>query len=226
VYFFKKDYISKLSISDSNKKEEEILKIEENVFTFKTWNEELKKIEVDSRISKVGVFDFETTHLNGRAVSMSIVLLNLETLKIEKEYYWEFRNPIKMDPESVEIHGLTEEYLQDKPEFIDIYNSEIKSVIDYCDILIAHNSSYDVSVLGRELYENNVLPSYKLRVIDSIPMLKLEMKEKKYNLSFCADFFKVDTKVLTEGINGDFHNALYDCRVLTEVIKKAIEYKG
>jgi len=224
MYLYNRDFAKKKTISDSLKDESLLLgdiNIE-NLRTFSGWNEELEKIPKKDRLDIIGVFDFETTHINGRAVSMSIINYSISSGEVLEEKYWEFKNPVPMDPESVKVHGLTEEYLSDKGDFLSLYKTEIEEVIKRSDCMIAHNSAYDVSVLGRELYSYGVKPDYELRVIDSAPMLKQQMSSKIFNLSFCSDFFNVDKTGLDEGLSTDFHNALYDSRILLEVIKKAM----
>lgn len=210
---------SQLSIEKSLLPEEDLFdNIDStNLMTFKGLYEELRKLPEDISMNNVGIFDFETTHFNGRAISMGYIIYSIKTNEVLASYYWEFKNPVPIDPESFKVHGLSEEDLKDKPSFLELYNSEIRKCIEFCDCSIAHNSDYDVSVLGRELYTYGLSPDFEFKVIDSGPLLKKQIGDRKYNLEFCADHFGVKIQGETE-----FHNALYDCKVLTEVIKKAI----
>lgn len=208
-----------LSLKEKMSNEEDLFEEIDNtnLLTFKGFYEEIRKIPKKDRVETLGIFDFETTHMNGRAVSMGLLIYSLSGNEVLASNYWEFKNPVPIDPESQEIHGLSEEYLSDKDSFIELYNKEIKKNIEFCDSLVAHNSDYDVSVLGRELYSEGIAPTFNIKVIDSAPLLKKQIGDRKYNLEFCADYFNVKIAGKTE-----FHNALYDCKILVEVIKKAI----
>ena len=60
-----------------------------------------------------------------------------------------YLNPHRqVDPEAVQVHGITDEFLQDKPDFKDL----AQKFIDYIRgaVLIIHNAKFDVGFLDQE----------------------------------------------------------------------------
>lgn len=95
-------------------------------------------------------FDLETTGLNiatDRIVEISIIKI-LPTG--EKEIKTELVNPtIPISQESVEIHGITEDKIKDKPTFKDLA-SDFYTFIEGCDLAGFNSNRFDVPLLAEE----------------------------------------------------------------------------
>jgi DNA polymerase-3 subunit epsilon len=95
-------------------------------------------------------FDLETTGLNiatDRIVEISIVKILPNG---DKEIKTELVNPtIPISKESVEIHGITEEKLKDKPTFKELA-SDIDAFIKDCDLAGFNSNRFDVPLLAEE----------------------------------------------------------------------------
>ena len=96
------------------------------------------------------VLDTETTGLDyeagHRIVEIGMVELNNHVPT--GNYFHYYINPErKSDKNAEEIHGLSEEFLRDKPKFFDIVNKFIDFISN--SKIIIHNSSFDLAELNR-----------------------------------------------------------------------------
>lgn len=160
------------------------------------------------------VLDTETTGLDWRNGDRVIEIGCVELLNrsLTGRHYHVYINPERgIDAEAVAVHGITEEFLADKPKFADI-------VADFEDFvrdaeLVIHNASFDVGFLDHEL---NLLGRDRLGalcagVIDTLKMAKEQNPGKKASLDALCDRYAID--------NGHraLHGALLDAELLAEV---------
>ena len=159
------------------------------------------------------VFDTETTGFNpeegDKLVEIGAVELinHVQTGKIFHEYI----NPEREVPEEVvKIHGLTTEFLSDKPKFYEIAQKWIEFVGDD-GILVAHNAEFDIRFINYELKKCN-LPEYDLdNAVDTYAIAKNEFPGARNSLDALCKRFNVDNSART------FHGALLDAQLLAEV---------
>lgn len=194
--------------------------------SIKEWFEDIEMIGEGS-IENLLFFDTETSHMNGYACSFGFILTDIYGNIIEKEYI-EINPGIKMDPEAVAVHGITDEMVSGSQRFVDI-RERIEDLVNKSDILIAFNSIYDIGVLIREYQRLGVIiPDKMLYHMDIMPMLALVVQtydkngKKKRNpkLSEAAQILGVKTE------ENALHNALYDTEIMKEVFFKAKNYEG
>ena len=105
------------------------------------------------------VLDTETTGLDyntgDRIVEIGVV--ELENHIQTSNYFHYYINPErKSDPKAEKIHGLTQEFLADKPLFNEIAEEFLKFISD--SKIIIHNAAFDLGFINSELQKCNMLP--------------------------------------------------------------------
>ena len=98
------------------------------------------------------MLDTETTGLHARLGDRVIEIGCIELLSrsVTERHFHRYVNPEReIDEGAAKVHGLTAEFLADKPKFADI----AKEFVDYVSgaELIIHNAAFDVEFLDREL---------------------------------------------------------------------------
>ena len=121
-----------------------------------------------------------------------------------------------LDPEreseaaALEIHGLTTEFLRDKPKFPEI----AREFLDYVSgaQLIIHNSAFDLSFLNRELDLADLKPmaEHCSGIIDTLRMAKEMHPGKRNSLDALCERYQIDNSART------LHGALLDAQLLAE----------
>jgi len=162
-------------------------------------------------------FDTETTGLDPKEGDKITEIGCVEIIdrKITGNYFREIINPGRKNSlESIEITGLTDEILKDKPIFSEISKAFLEFIGD--SQLIAHNASFDIGFLN---YELNLLGSEPLKnkVIDSLALAKVKFPGKKNNLDILCERFSIDNTKRNK------HGALLDAELLAEVYLKLTE---
>ncbi|HRO35475.1 DNA polymerase III subunit epsilon [Thauera sp.] len=160
------------------------------------------------------VLDTETTGLDWRNGDRVIEIGCVELLDrgLTGRHYHVYINPGRgIDAEAVAVHGITEEFLADKPKFADI-------VADFEDFvrdaeLVIHNASFDVGFLDAEL---DRLGRAKLGVlcagvVDTLKLAKEQNPGKKASLDALCDRYEIDNA------HRELHGALLDAELLAEV---------
>ncbi|MBR1398595.1 MAG: DNA polymerase III subunit epsilon [Alphaproteobacteria bacterium] len=158
-------------------------------------------------------FDTETTGIypeNGdRLVEIGAVELinHLPTGKIFHKYI----NPQRDVPEEVvKIHGLTNEFLADKPVFADIAQEWI-DFIGEDGIFVAHNAEFDMRFINFELKKLGYETYEWDRVVDTLAIARNQFPGARNNLDALCKRFNIDNSART------FHGALLDAQLLSEV---------
>lgn len=160
------------------------------------------------------VLDTETTGLDWRNGDRVIEIGCVELLNrnLTGRHFHVFINPGRgIDAEAVAVHGITEEFLADKPKFAAIVDDFEAFVRD--GELIIHNANFDVGFLNHEL---SLLGRPKLDVlcggvIDTLKMAKEQNPGKKASLDALCDRYEIDNGHRT------LHGALLDAELLAEV---------
>ena len=120
----------------------------------------------------------------------------------------------EIDQEAIALHGITNEFLTDKPNFAGIADEFIEFVRDA--ELIAHNAPFDVSFLEAELERIPGAPSiFSLMhggaAVDTLSMAKEKRPGKRNSLDALCRDYKIDASERT------LHGALLDAELLTRV---------
>ena len=154
------------------------------------------------------VLDTETTGLDPtqhKLIEIGCVeLIN----RIPGRTYHTYINPQrKVDYGAFKVHGLDNDFLDDKPLFNDIA-FEFIEFIQGAELII-HNAPFDVGFLNRELKFASTRIDLMCSVLDSLVLAKSKV-QGKCNLDALAKKFKVKAK-------RDLHGALLDAKILSEV---------
>ena len=160
------------------------------------------------------VLDTETTGLSAdsgdRIIEIGCVeLLNRKLTGNNLHYYV---NPERDSHEdALKVHGISNEFLRDKPKFAAI----VDELLDYLRDaeLIIHNAPFDMSFLNKELERLGRPPlnTVIVRVTDSLVMAKEMFPGKRNGLDALCDRLGVDNSGRT------LHGALLDAELLADV---------
>lgn len=158
------------------------------------------------------VLDTETTGLNplqgDRIVEIGCVEL-INHMPTDKVYHV-YLNPERDVPdEAARVHGLTTEFLQDKP----VFAAEIDNFLDFIaqDPLVIHNASFDMGFLNAELTRLGFKTLPASRAIDTLAMARRLFPGAPASLDALCKRLNVDASAR------DFHGALLDAQLLAEV---------
>jgi len=165
-------------------------------------------------MSRLIVLDTETTGLsaeNGdRVIELGCVeLFNRKLTGNDLHFYF---NPERESHEdALKVHGLTTDFLRDKPKFAALAND----VVEYLRgaELIIHNAAFDVGFLNKELELAGLPPlrEFVAEVTDTLAMAKAVYPGKRNSLDALCDRFGVDRS------NRTFHGAKLDAQLLADV---------
>ena len=163
------------------------------------------------------VLDTETTGLNpekgDRIVEIGCV--ELENHLPTGKTYHQYVNPMRsISQEVVAVHGLTEEFLSDKPIFSEIADDFLAFVGENTPLVI-HNAAFDMNFLNCELKAcgKAELPN---PVIDSLLIARKKFPGAKVSLDELCKRFHVDASRRT------VHGALLDSELLADVYLELI----
>ena len=120
-------------------------------------------------------------------------------------------NPERSMPEEAfKIHGLSEEFLSDKPVFSDIIDDFLNFIKD--SNLIIHNSRFDLPFINYELELNKrkALDSKKNEVIDTLNLARKIHPGQSVSLDALSKRYRIN-------IQRENHGALLDAEILAEV---------
>ena len=158
--------------------------------------------------------DTETTGLSpesgDRIIEIGCVEMVSRRLTGENKHF--YLNPERANhEEAVKVHGLTDEFLADKPLFSAIAD-ELLEYLDGAEIII-HNASFDVGFLNEELRRlgRPMFPQHVASITDSLTMAREMFPGKSNSLDALCKRLEVDNS------NRSLHGALLDAGLLAEV---------
>ena len=161
------------------------------------------------------VLDTETTGLEPRQGHRIIEIGCVELIgrKLTGNNYHQYIQPDRESDEgALEVHGITTEFLQDKPRFADIV-SDFLNYIRGAELII-HNAPFDIGFLDHELAmvskEYGNIATY-CSVIDTLVMARKMRPGQKNNLDALCKHFDV------KNTHRELHGALLDSEILAEV---------
>jgi len=163
------------------------------------------------------VLDTETTGLDPASGDRIVEIGCLELVNhlASGETFQCYINPKRDMPEGAfRVHGLSAQFLADKPVFADIADSFLEFVGE--DKLIIHNASFDLGFLNAELERSGrrVFPSD--RAIDTVVLARRKYPGAPANLDALCRRFEIDNS------KRDLHGALLDAQLLAEVYLELI----
>lgn len=158
------------------------------------------------------VLDTETTGLNPKTGDRVVEIGCVELLNhlATGETYHTYVNPERdMPAEAEAVHGLSIEFLSDKPLFADIADDFLAFVGS--SPVIAHNAPFDLGFLNAELEAAGRPILSKDRSIDTVPLARRKFPGAQVNLDALCRRFNVDLSARVK------HGALLDSELLAEV---------
>ena len=160
------------------------------------------------------VLDTETTGLSAENGDRIIEIGCVELLgrKITGNHFHHYLNPKRDSHEdALKVHGISNEFLRDKPEF-EVIASDFLSFISGAEIII-HNASFDIGFLNKELERLNLgrLTDHVAGVTDTLSMAKEMFPGKRNSLDALCDRLGVNNAART------LHGALLDAELLADV---------
>jgi DNA polymerase-3 subunit epsilon len=158
--------------------------------------------------------DTETTGLSpdegDRVVEIGCVeLLNRKLTGNNLHFYL---NPERdSHEEALRVHGLTTEFLSDKPKFAEVM-AQFLDYVEGAEIII-HNAPFDVGFLNKELELQGrpAFTTYVTSITDSLAMAKEMFPGKRNSLDSLCDRLEVDNS------GRKLHGALLDAELLADV---------
>jgi len=160
------------------------------------------------------VLDTETTGLSAeggdRIIELGCVELFARKLT-GKNLHFYFNPERDSHEDALKVHGISNEFLRDKPKFAQLADD----ILDYLSDaeIIIHNAAFDVSFLNKELERVGKKPfkTYVSGVIDTLVMAKEMFPGKRNSLDALCDRLEVDNSGRT------LHGALLDAELLADV---------
>ena len=158
------------------------------------------------------VLDTETTGLDHRNGDRLVEIGCVEILNHipSGETWHEYFNPERdMPTAAFEVHGLSEEFLSDKPLFEALADDFLKFIGDAT--LVIHNASFDIGFLNAELGRIDKPLLLMDRVVDTLAIARRKHPGSPANLDALCRRYDIDLSARTK------HGALLDSEILAQV---------
>ncbi len=165
-------------------------------------------------MSRQIILDTETTGLSADAGDRVIEIgcVELFNRKLTGRHFHYYLNPGRDSHEdALKVHGISNEFLRDKPRF-DAVAAEFIDYVRGAEVII-HNAAFDVSFLNKELELAGLEPfsAHVGSVTDTLVMAKELYPGKRNSLDALCDRLGVDNSSRT------LHGALLDAELLADV---------
>lgn len=158
--------------------------------------------------------DTETTgleHKLGHRI-IEIACVEMSNRRLTNHHFHRYLNPDReIDAGAQAVHGISRDFLQDKPRFGDIA-AEFLDFVRGAELII-HNAAFDIGFLNAELALLDMAPVTTVchGVCDTLRMAKELHPGKKNNLNALCERYGVNNSHRT------LHGALLDAEILAEV---------
>lgn len=174
----------------------------------------------NSEYHRIVVLDTETTgmnreggpHYEGHRI-IEIGAVEIINRKLTGRHFHVYLKPDReIQPEAIEVHGITDEFLRDKPEYPAVHE-EFLDFIKGAE-LVAHNAPFDVGFMNYEfskLSQDVGLTEQYCKVTDTLAMAKKIFPGKRNNLDVLCERYGIDNSHRT------LHGALLDAEILADV---------
>jgi DNA polymerase-3 subunit epsilon len=168
----------------------------------------------ESKIRQV-VLDTETTGLNPQQGHRIIEIGCVELIgrRLTNNTFHVYINPDRIiDAGAIEVHGITNEFLQDKPRFEDIVDDYL-AFTEGAELII-HNAPFDVGFLNHEFSmlkgAKKTVEDYST-VFDTLPFARKKHPGARASLDALCKRYGIDNS------HRELHGALLDAEILAEV---------
>lgn len=163
------------------------------------------------------VLDTETTGLEPESGDRIVEIGGVELINhvATGAVYHQYINPERDMPQSAfEIHGLSQEFLRDKPKFARIGADFLDFIADAP--LVIHNAAFDMKFLNAELASMKLAPLPWDRTVDTLAIARKRFPGSPASLDALCRRFGIDNSART------VHGALLDAQILAEVYLELI----
>jgi len=162
------------------------------------------------------ILDTETTGLDFKTGHRIIEIGCVEIVnrKFTGNEYHTYINPGRdSDEGALRVHGLTAEFLSDKPRFSEIYEDFINFIKD--SELLIHNAEFDIGFLDNEikLVSKNLNPVEKevIKITDTLQIAREKHPGQRNSLDALVNRYEIN------GYDRELHGALLDSKILGDV---------
>ena len=160
------------------------------------------------------VLDTETTGLDIANNHRIIEIAGVELInrKLTKNSYQIYLNPERTVGRSFQIHGLSDDFLSDKPLFIDIYQEFLDFIKD--SELLIHNAEFDIGFLNHELKLAKLdlkIEDHVSKITDTLSIAREKHPGQRNSLEVLTDRYQIT------GYDRSYHGALIDSKILADV---------
>lgn len=175
---------------------------------------------IEEKIIRQVVLDTETTGMNmaGGPPHIGHNIIEIGAVEVVnrrltgRTYHVYIKPPREVEEEAIQVHGITNEFLQDKPVFAEIAD-EFLEFIKGAELII-HNAPFDVAFMDQEFsyLANPPAKTAEMCIVtDSLQMARKIYPGKRNNLDALCDRLGIDN---TKRV---LHGALLDAEILADV---------
>lgn len=176
-------------------------------------------MDLQNTSNRIVVLDTETTGMNKLGVHyeghriIEIGAVEVINRRLTGRNFHVYLKPDRLvDPEAFGVHGISDEFLADKPTFAEVADDFIEYIRG--SELVIHNATFDIGfmdyefdMLGRNLPKTETF----CKITDSLAMARKLFPGKRNNLDALSDRYLIDNSKRT------LHGALLDSEILAEV---------
>lgn len=162
------------------------------------------------------VLDTETTGIDPKQGHRIIEIGCVEMVnrRLTGNHFHVYINPQReIEAEAIQVHGITNEYLADKPKFHQIYDGFVNFIKGAQ--LVIHNAPFDVGFMDSEFALTKGKPSLKTKdictVLDTLLLARDMHPGQKNNLDALCKRYGIDNS------HRELHGALLDAEILADV---------
>jgi len=167
-------------------------------------------------MSRQIILDTETTGLDFKSGHRIIEIGCVEIInrKFTGNEYHTYINPERdSDEGALRVHGLTTEFLSDKPRFSEIYEDFINFIRD--SELLIHNAEFDIGFLDNEINlvskELNPVEKEVFKITDTLQIAREKHPGQRNSLDALVNRYEIN------GYDRELHGALLDSKILGDV---------
>ncbi len=167
------------------------------------------------------ILDIETTGLDlaqNRIIEIGMIeMVHHQVTGVEFQWYL---NPERnIEDEALKVHGLSNEFLKDKPKFRNIADEFLTTIQE--SRLVIHNADFDLPFINKELELCGKRTIEKERVVDTLELARRVLPSRaQHNLDALGNYYRIDLSIRS------LHGALIDAQILSEIYNKLNQEGG
>ncbi len=160
------------------------------------------------------ILDTETTGIEPKEGHNIIEIGCVEMVKrkLTGNNYHQYVKPDReVEAEAISVHGITNEYLDDKPKFREVMLEFIEFIRGA--ELVIHNAPFDVGFMNAEFARNGIKERVEdiCTIVDTLAMARKKHPGQKNNLNALCRRYGIDNS------HRELHGALLDSEILADV---------